>query len=72
MSNQESCRAAREAQRETARDGRKTLHEDAIARYLAAFAYAEGREAEAERREEEAERREEERAEQTRGGEATR
>lgn len=47
MSNQQSCRAAREARREVAReggDGGKSRHEDAIARYLAAFAYAEERE----------------------------
>jgi hypothetical protein len=46
MSNQESYRATREAQRETTRAGRKTPHEDAITRYLAAFAYAEEREEE--------------------------
>ena len=61
MSNQESCRAAREARREVARDGAQCHHEDAIARYLAAFAYAEERE---EERDEEPRK--------TRGGEATR
>jgi hypothetical protein len=61
MSNQESYRAAREAQRETARDGRKTPHEDAIARYLAAFAYAQEREEERD-----------ETPAKTRSGEATR
>ena len=46
MSNQESGRAAREARREVARGGAKCHHEDAIARYLAAFAYAEERDEE--------------------------
>ena len=65
MSNQESHRAAQEARREAARGGAQCHHEDAIARYLTAFAYAE------EREEERPEERDEKHRE-TRGDEATR
>jgi hypothetical protein len=43
MTNQDSRRAEREARRTADTTGRKTAHEDAIARYLAAFAYDEKR-----------------------------
>ena len=65
MSNRESHRAAREARREAARGGGECHHEDAIARYLTAFAYTE------ERGEERQEERDEKHRE-TRSGEAKR
>jgi hypothetical protein len=43
MTNLEARRAEREARRTADTSGRKTPHEDAIARYLAAFAYLEKR-----------------------------
>jgi hypothetical protein len=44
MSNEEARRAEREARHDVDTSGRKTRHEDAITRYLAAFAYREKRE----------------------------